>query len=257
MLLAIDAGNTNIVFAIFDGATLKGSWRASTDRRRTADEYAVWFTHVMGLKGLTPDLIDRCIISCVVPDLLLPLTTLSRRYFSAEPMVIGETALDLGLKIKLDRPDEVGADRIVNAVAAKAGYAPPIIVIDFGTATTFDVIDADGDYAGGVIAPGINLSLEALCMAAARLPRVAIKKPQRVIGADTTTAMQSGIFWGYIGLIEGLVHRIRGEFGQPMRVIATGGLAPLFSGATSVIEAVEPDLTLAGLRLIHERNTRP
>jgi type III pantothenate kinase len=243
MLLAIDAGNTNIVFAVFEGETLKGSWRASTDARRTADEYAVWFTQLLGLQAIAPADIDACIISCVVPDALFSLTSLAKRYFRAVPRIV-----------LLDRPEEVGADRLVNAVAAKLTTAPPLIVIDFGTATTFDVVDAEGQYAGGVIAPGINLSLEALSNAAARLPRVAIRQTPKVIGTSTILAMQSGIFWGYIGLIEGLVSRIQGEFGHKMKVVATGGLAPLFAGATGAIERVDSDLTLTGLRLIHERN---
>src|SRR5579862_9707211 len=254
MLLAIDAGNTNIVFAVFDGAELKGSWRASTDAHRTADEYAVWFTQLLGLAGLAPSDIDACILSSVVPDVVFSLTTLATRYFGIRPRIVGEGGLDLGIGVTLDRPEEVGADRLVNAVAARTLAAPPLIVIDFGTATTFDVVDGDGNYAGGVISPGINLSLDALSHAAAKLPRVAIRQTRRVIGTGTISAMQSGIFWGYIGLIEGLVSRIKAEFGAPMRVVATGGLARLFAGATGVIETVDGDLTLTGLRLIHERN---
>jgi type III pantothenate kinase len=254
MLLAIDAGNTNIVFAIFDGAELRGVWRSSTEAKRTADEYAVWFTQLMALSNLTPRDIDACIIASVVPDAVFSLVSLTERYFRVTPRVVGEPGLDLGIGIKLDRPEEVGADRLVNAVAGKALLAPPFIIVDFGTATTFDLVDADGDYAGGVIAPGINLSLQALYMAAAKLPRVALKRPDRVVGKGTVTAMQSGIFWGYIGLIEGLIQRIRAECGTPMPVIATGGLASLFAGATSIFDRVEPDLTLVGLRLIHLDN---
>jgi type III pantothenate kinase len=257
MLLAMDAGNTNIVFAIYDGDLLRGSWRSSTDVRRTSDEYAVWFTHLMNLNGLSPADIDSAIISSVVPEVLFNLKTLATRYFGAVPRIVGGPELDLGIKILLSRPDEIGADRLVNAVAAKHGYPVPLIVIDFGTATTFDVVNAAGDYVGGVISPGINLSLDALCNATAKLPRVSIGRTRQVIGDNTVTAMQSGIFWGYIGLIEGLVARIVAEIGQKMTVIATGGLAPLFAGATSVIEAVEPELTLAGLRLIHSRNHIP
>ena len=255
MLLAIDAGNTNVVFAIFDGPTLRGAWRAATDTHRTADEYAVWLSHLMAIRQLSPGDITDTIIASVVPDMNFSLTTLAREHFKTVPRMVGEPGLDLGIENKLDRPDEVGADRLVNAVAAKAAYAPPLIVIDFGTATTFDVVNTEGDYIGGVIAPGINLSVEALARAAARLPRVAVKPTQKVIGDNTTSAMQSGVYWGYIGLIEGLVGRIRGEFGSPMTIVATGGLAPLFANATSVIEHIEPELTLTGLRLIHERNT--
>jgi type III pantothenate kinase len=254
MLLAIDAGNTNIVFAVFDGAMLRGSWRASTHARWTADEYAVWFTHLLALKRLKLEDIDACIISSVVPGVLFSLSTLASDYCHVKPRIVGEPGLDLGIGVLLDRPDEAGADRLVNAVAAKNVFAPPLIIIDFGTATTFDVLNAAGDFAGGVIAPGINLSLDALSNAAAKLPRIAIEKTPRVIGSDTVSAMQSGIFWGYVGLIEGLVTRITKEFGAKMTVVATGGLAPLFAGATNVIGAVDADLTLTGLRLIYERN---
>lgn len=255
MLLAIDAGNTNFVFAVFDGEALKGAWRASTDTKRTADEYAVWLTQLMSLKGLVPGEIDACIIASVVPEAVFNLIQLARRYFNVEPLNVGDRSVELGIGIKLPHPEEVGADRLVNAVAAKAiGMAPPFIVIDCGTATTFDVVDAEGDYAGGVIAPGINLSLQALYMAAAKLPRIAIKRPEKVVGTGTVSAMQSGIFWGYVGLIEGLVQRIRAEYGAAMPVLATGGLAPLFAGATSLIDRVDTELTLTGLRLIHERN---
>jgi type III pantothenate kinase len=255
MLLAIDAGNTNIVFAIFDDERLLASWRASSDSRRTADEYAVWLTQLMGLKGITPENVDACIIASVVPEVVFSLVNLARRYFAVSPRLVGEKGITLGIEIRVDRPEEVGADRLVNAVAAKALYRPPLIIIDFGTATTFDVVDDEGNYAGGVIAPGINLSLQALYMAAAKLPRVAIRQPEQVIGKGTVSAMQSGIFWGYVGLIEGLAARIRAEYGEPMQLIATGGLAPLFAGATSVIDAVDPDLTLTGLRLIHLKNS--
>jgi type III pantothenate kinase len=254
MLLAIDAGNTNIVFAVFEGDRIVGSWRASSDTRRTADEYAVWLTQLMGLKGLAPDRIDGSILASVVPEAVLSLKTLCRAYFNSEPMVVGEPTVDLGLKVVIDRPEDVGADRLVNAVAAVDRFKPPLIVIDFGTATTFDIVDDLGNYAGGAIAPGINLSLEALHMAAAKLPRVALRRPDRVIGTGTVTAMQSGTFWGYIGLIEGLVTRIRQEYGAAMQVIATGGLAPLFADSTDIIDAVDGELTLWGLRLIHARN---
>jgi type III pantothenate kinase len=254
MLLAIDAGNTNIVFAVFEGDRIVGSWRASSDTRRTADEYAVWLTQLMGLKGLAPDRIDGSILASVVPGAVLSLKTLCRAYFNSEPMVVGEPSVDLGLKVVIDRPEDVGADRLVNAVAAVDRFKPPLIIIDFGTATTFDIVDDLGNYAGGAIAPGINLSLEALHMAAAKLPRVALRRPDRVIGMGTVTAMQSGTFWGYIGLIEGLVTRIRREYGAAMQVIATGGLAPLFADSTDIIDAVDGELTLWGLRLIHARN---
>ena len=256
MLLAIDSGNTNVVFAVFDGETLKGEWRSSSDAKRTADEYAVWLSQLMRLEGIDAAKIDEAIIATVVPEALHGLKTLCRRYFNCEPLVVGERGVDIGVAVRVDAPDEVGADRLVNAASAHARFGGPLIVIDFGTATTFDVVDEDGAYCGGVIAPGINLSLDALHQAAAKLPRIAVERPERVIGKRTIPAMRSGIYWGYVGLIEGVVARIREEFGAEMKVIATGGLAPLFAGATKVIEHLDPDLTLRGLAQINRRNRR-
>jgi type III pantothenate kinase len=256
MLLAIDSGNTNVVFAVFDGETLKGEWRSSSDAKRTADEYAVWLSQLMRLEGIDAAKIDEAIIATVVPEALHGLKTLCRRYFNCEPLVVGERGVDIGVAVRVDAPDEVGADRLVNAASAHARFGGPLIVIDFGTATTFDVVDEDGAYCGGVIAPGINLSLDALHQAAAKLPRIAVERPERVIGKRTIPAMRSGIYWGYVGLIEGVVARIREEFGAEMKVIATGGLAPLFAGATPVIEHLDPDLTLRGLAQINRRNRR-
>ena len=257
MLLAIDSGNTNIVFAVYDGDILRGEWRASTDSERTADELGVWLTQLLSIEGLNRLDITSAIVASVVPAMVFSLKTLCRRYFRCEPLVVGDEGVNLGLSILLDRPEEVGADRLVNAVAAHKCYKGPLIVIDFGTATTFDVVDATGNYCGGAIAPGINLSLEALHAAAAKLPRVAIGRPKQVIGRATVPAMQSGIFWGYVGLIEGLVRRIKEEFGAEMLVVATGGLAPLFADATKVINALDADLTLRGLLEIHRRNSPP
>ncbi|MFQ5773213.1 MAG: type III pantothenate kinase [Kiloniellaceae bacterium] len=258
MLLAIDSGNTNIIFAVYDGADrLRGSWRASTEAKRTADEYAVWLTQLMALEDLRPADIEGAIIANVVPATMYALRTLCRRYFGTEPLVVGEPGTDIGIEVRIERPDQVGEDRLVNAVAAHAQYGGPLIVIDFGTATTFDVIGEDGAYEGSVIAPGINLSLEALDRAAAKLPRIAIKEPpQRVIGQATVPAMESGAYWGYVGLVEGLVSRIKAEDGRDMKVVATGGLAPLFARATSCIDEIDPDLTLRGLRLLYRANTR-
>jgi len=256
MLLAIDSGNTNIVFAVYDAkGSLRGSWRAATEAKRTADEYAVWLTQLMALEGLTADDIDGAIIANVVPPTMYALKNLCGRYFKVTPLVIGEPGTDTGIEVRVARPDQVGEDRLVNAVAAFAGHGGPLIVIDFGTATTFDVIGDDGAYEGGVIAPGINLSLEALDRAAAKLPRIAIKEPpQQVIGQATIPAMESGAYWGYVGLIEGLVARIKGEYGRPMKVVATGGLASLFARATECIDEVDPDLTLRGLLAIYRAN---
>lgn len=256
MLLAIDSGNTNIVFAVYDGEQVRGEWRSSTTTNRTADEYGVWLNQLMAIEGLDRTAITAAIIATVVPATLFSLKTLCRKYFGCEPLVVGEPNVELGLQVLLDRPEEVGADRLVNAVAAHKYYQGPLIVIDFGTATTFDVVDAKGNYCGGAIAPGPNLSLEALHLAAAKLPRVAIGRPRSVIGKATVPAMQSGVFWGYIGLIEGLVQRIEAEFGSPMTVVATGGLAPLFKDATKSIHHIDSDLTLRGLLEIQQRNVR-
>jgi type III pantothenate kinase len=256
MLLAINANNTNTSFAIWDGAELKGSWRIATNGRRTADEYVVWLDHLLSLEDLSRSAVDGVVVGSVVPDANFNLLTFSRRYCRTEPVIVGEKGVELGTKALVDRPEEVGADRLVNTVAAHDRYKGPLIVIDFGTATTFDVVDAHGNYVGGVIAPGINLSLTALHMAAAKLPSVRISRTERVIGTDTESCMQSGIYWGYVGLVEGLVGRIKTEFGTPMRTIGTGGLAPLFAGATDAIGQVDPDLTLWGLRLIYSYNSR-
>ena len=257
MLLAIDSGNTNIVFAVFDGdGNVRGEWRSSTDGNKTADEFGIWLEQLLQMKGLERAEISSAIISTVVPATLFALKTLCRNYFNCEPLVVGEPNVDLGIGVLVDRPDDVGADRLVNAVAAHETYGGPIIVVDFGTATTFDVIGDDGSYIGGVIAPGVNLSSEALHMAAAKLPRVAVERPMSVIGKATVPAIQSGLYWGYVSLIEGIVARIRGEYGRDMPVIATGGLAPLFTEATKVIQTADPDLILRGLLAIHRRHAK-
>ncbi|MFQ5533326.1 MAG: type III pantothenate kinase [Sphingomonadales bacterium] len=255
MLLAIDAGNTNIVFAVHDGRNLRGQWRAATDDTRTADEYFVWLNQLFTLEGLSPSDIDGAIIASVAPQALFNLRSLCRRYFNCPPIVVGDNGADLGIKVRVDQPGDVGADRLVNAVAAHECYDGPLILIDFGTATTFDVVDADGSYLGGIIAPGINLSLEALNRAAAKLPLVAIQRPKQVIGKATISAMQSGAYWGYVSLIEGLVGRIKDEYGADMTVIATGGLASLFGREMDLIEHIDKDLTIRGLVAIHRRNS--
>jgi len=256
MLLAIDAGNTNIVFAVHDGKDIRAEWRAVTKTSRTADEYAILLKQLLDTRGLTFADIDAAIIATVVPAALFDLRQLCRRYLNCEALVIGDPNVNLGIGVHVDRPEAVGADRLVNAVAAHATYKGAVIVVDFGTATTFDIISAKGDYEGGVIAPGVNLSAEALHQGAAMLPRVAVQRTQSVIGKDTVPAMQSGLFWGYIGLIEGIVARIKAEYGEPMTVVATGGLATPFHRQTPAIDELDPDLTIRGLILIHARNTK-
>jgi type III pantothenate kinase len=254
MLLAIEQGNTNTLFAVHDGSEWIAQWRTATDASRTADEYAVWLSQLLAMRGLAIGQLDGCIISSVVPQSIFNLRNLSRRYLSVEPLVIGEN-VELGMTARITKPSEAGADRLVNAIGAHMVYPGDLIVIDSGTATTFDVVAADGAFEGGVIAPGINLSLQALHEAAAMLPRIAIQKPDRVIGKDTVSNMQSGVFWGYVALIEGLVARIKAEWGKPMTVIGTGGVASLFEGATTSIDRFDPDLTIRGLLEIWRRNT--
>jgi type III pantothenate kinase len=252
MLLAIDSGKTNIVFAIYDGETRRGLWCAATGQPRTADDYAVWLTSLMAMKDLSPDMVTDAVICSVVPHALFDLRTLCRSYFGCEALVVSRH-LDLGINVMIDQPDSAGADRLADAVAVHRHYGGPAIVIDFGTGTTFDIIDEGGNYYGGVIAPGINLSLKALHEAAAHLPRIAVERPAKVIGGNTVTAMQSGVYFGYLGLIEGIVQRIKTEFGKPMKVIATGGLAPVFNDASSAIDHVDSDITMKGIVEIWKR----
>lgn len=255
MLLTIDVGNTNVVFAIHDNGEQCGKWRIATSGRRTSDEYAVWLFQLMALQGRQPEAVEHAIIASVVPAVTVNLVRLCRDHFDCEPMVVGAGGIDLNMQVLLDNPDEIGADRLVNAIEGRATYGAPLIVIDFGTATTFDVVNEDGDYCGGAIAPGIYLSIEALHNAAALLPKIDVVKPGRVIGRSTATAMQSGVFFGYISMIEGMVSRIKQEHGRAMGVIATGGLAGLFSEATDVIDGIDPELTIRGLVRIFEHNT--
>jgi type III pantothenate kinase len=255
MLLAIEQGNTNTLFAVHDGAEWIAQWRSATHSTRTADEYAVWLSQLLAMAGLELGVFTGCIISSVVPQSIFNLRNLARRYLKVEPLVIGEN-VELGIEVRIEKPSEAGADRLVNAVGAHMVYPGDLIIIDSGTATTFDVIAADGAMEGCAIAPGINLSMEALHQAAAKLPRVAIQRPRgnTAIGKDTVAAMQSGVFWGYIALIEGLVARIKTEWGKPMTVIGTGGVASLFHGATSSIDHFDPDLTIRGMLEIYRRN---
>ena len=257
MLLAINANNTNVKFALFDGETVVDEWRISTSNTRTADEYAVWLTQLMALQDLTAKTVDAAIIATVVPQALFELKVLCRKYFSCDPTVVGDDGADLGIKILIDRPDEAGADRLLNAVAGHRHYGGPLIVVDFGTATSFDIVSEEGDFVGGIIAPGVNLSVDALYAAAAKLPRIAVEKPSRVIGKGTIEAVQSGVYWGYVGLIEGIIARVRAEYGRDdMKVVVTGGLAPLFADSTAIFDYVDPDLTLKGLVEVHRRNKK-
>jgi len=256
MLLAIDAGNTNIVFAVYDGEHQCAQWRAVTNTERTSDEYAVWLSQLLGLEGLSFADLDAAIIATVVPAVFFDLRALCRNYLKCEPLIVGDASVDLGMKANVDPAQKVGADRLCNTVAAHQRYKGAVIVVDFGTATNFDIVAENGDFDGSVIAPGANLSIEALHQAAALLPRVAIHRAQAVIGRNTVDAMQSGVYWGYVGLIGGLIDRIKSEYGKPMTVVATGGLSHLFHPDIPAIDHIDTDLTLRGLMLIHARNAK-
>lgn len=253
MLLVIDSGNTNVVFAIHDGLEWRGQWRISANDSRTSDEYAVWLLGLLDRIGLKACDISRAIIGTVVPAALYDLRRFCRVWLDVEPLV-AQSKLDWGIEVLVDNPDELGADRRLNGLAAQHFYGGPLVVVDFGTATTFDVVNQHGQYCGGAIAPGVNLSSEALHRAAARLPRMSIGRPIAVIGRNTSIAMRSGLFWGYVGLVEGLVQRIAREMDAQPKIIATGGLAPLFSEGTDLFDVMAPDLTLDGLRLLANRN---
>jgi type III pantothenate kinase len=255
MLLAIDAGNTNLVFALVHGGEIRARWRIATDPRRTADQYSVWLHQLLDLEGFSKSDVDAVIIGTVVPRALHNLEVLAHKYFGVAPLVAGQGAAAWPIALDVDEPHNVGADRALNAIAAHAKHPGDLIVVDFGTATTFDVVDSSGAYKGGIIAPGINLSLDALVTAAAMLPRIAIEAPDdiSVIGRTTERQMRIGIYWGYVAMLEGLDERIRREIRRPAKVIATGGLATLFARHTSIFDAIEPDLTIQGLSLLHER----
>ena len=256
LLLTIDVGNTNTKFALVQGEEIVQRWRLSTDANRTADEYAVWLLQLLQIAGIERRAITAAILATVVPPTLAELQGLCRRYFDLDPMVIGATGVDPGIRLDVDNPAEVGADRIVLSSAAAAIYAKDAIVVAFGTATTFNVV-LDGGYVGGAIAPGINLAAEALYMAAAKLPRIAIEPPPggRALAQGTVPSMQSGVFLGYVGLVEGLVSRITSEMGRAATVVGTGGLAGLVIRHTDAIGHVDADLMVRGLALIHARNT--
>ncbi len=253
MLLAIEAGNTNIKFALIDGVEIRERWRIATDARKTADEYAVWLLQLLQLEGYARDVVDAVIISTVVPRALHNLSTLSRKYFGVDPLVAGRAPVEWGIALKVDEPQSVGADRAVNAIAAQALTPGEKIVISFGTATTVDHVGGDGAYMGGIIAPGINLSLEALVGNTAKLPRIAIEAPNdiSVIGRTTERQMLIGIYWGYVAMIEGLLARMKKEINAPVTVIATGGLAILFSQHSDLFDRIEPDLSLRGLAILY------
>jgi type III pantothenate kinase len=255
MLLAIDAGNTNVVFALVKGREIRARWRIATDPRRTADEYAVWLSQLLSLEGYDRADVQSVIIGTVVPRALHNLQVLASKYFHVEPLIAGEGTVRWPMALDVDEPHNVGADRALNVIAAHEKYPGDLVVIDFGTATTFDVVDASGAYKGGIIAPGINLSLDALVSAAAKLPRIAIEAPEdgSVIGRTTESQMLAGIYWGYVAMMEGLVARLKEEIGRPVTVLATGGLAILFDKRTDLFDSVEPDLTIQGLSLLYER----
>lgn len=253
MLLAIDCGNTNTVFSIWDGSRFIATWRIATDHKRTADEYFVWLSSLMTLTS-TAATVTEAIISSTVPRVVFNLRVLCDRYFGCRPLVVGKPDCKLPVAPRVDQGTTVGPDRLVNTVAGFDRHGGDLIVVDFGTATTFDVVDSDGAYIGGVIAPGVNLSLEALHMAAAALPHVDVAKPLKAIGTNTVACMQSGVYWGYIGLVEVIVREVRRERDRPMKVIATGGLASLFAQGTELFHAIEDDLTMHGLVLIHDLN---
>ena len=255
MLLAIDAGNTNLVFALVADGRIRARWRIATEARRTADEYAVWLNQLLELEGHSRSEVTAVIIATVVPRALHNLEVLASKYFGVEPLVAGKGPAAWPIDLDVDEPHNVGADRVLNAMAAHAKYKGDLIVIDFGTATTFDVVDPGGAYKGGIIAPGINLSLDALVSAAAKLPRIAIVAPEEssVIGRTTESQMLTGIYWGYVAMLEGLVARLKAEIGRPATVVATGGLATLFDKHSEVFDAIEPDLTIQGLTLLYDK----
>lgn len=255
MLLVADVGNTNVVFALFDGRAIKARWRIATDPRRTADEYAVWLLQLLSIEGYAREDVTRIIIGSVVPRAVHNLSVLAQKYFGVEPLIAGQGTAEWGFAVDVDEPRSLGADRALNAIAAHEKYPGDLIVIDFGTATTFDAIDFTGAYKGGIIAPGINLSLDALVGNTAKLPRIAIEAPRSdsVIGTNTEDQMLIGVFWGYCAMMEGLTAKMRNEIGRPVEVVATGGLAILFDEHTKLFDHVDSDLTLDGLAILAER----
>lgn len=258
MLLVADVGNTNVVFALYEGRTIRARWRIATDPRRTGDEYAVWLLQLLGIEGYAREDVTHIIVGSVVPRAIHNLRVLAIKYFGVEPLIAGEGAAEWGMALDVENPRSLGADRALNAIAAHEKYAGDLIVIDFGTATTFDAIDFAGAYKGGIIAPGINLSLDALVGQTAKLPRIAIEAPRTdsVIGTNTEDQMLIGVFWGYVAMTEGLAGKMRAEIGRPAKVVATGGLALVFGEHTRLFDHVDSDLTLDGLAILAERALR-
>ena len=253
MLLTIDIGNTNVTIGVFEKERLRHTWRMATASNKMPDEYAVFLLNAFGNQGLKPTDINGVVMCSTVPPLVIIFTEMLQRYFNAQPMVVGP-GIKTGVRIRMDNPREVGPDRIANTVAAHHLYEGPVIVVDVGTATTFDIVTGEGDYIGGVIAPGITLAAEALFSRTAALPRIELVAPRQAIGQNTVSAMQSGIVFGYVGLIEGIIERIQRELGEKATVVATGGYAYIITPETTIIDTINPDITLIGLRLIHEMN---
>ena len=253
MLLAIDVGNTNTVLGVFDGDTLRDAFRVQTEKDRTGDEYGLQIKALFDFAGLRMKDVHDVIVSSVVPPMVFPLEQMSRRFFDKKPLFVGP-GVKTGMPVLYDNPREVGADRIVNAVAAYQKWPQGLIIVDFGTATTFDAVTPKGEYLGGSIAPGIQISMEALFQHASKLPRVGFEKPERVVGRNTVASMQSGLVYGYVGLVDGICARMKDELGFAVKVIATGGLAPLIGNVSRQIEVVDDQLTLDGLRIIYQRN---
>jgi len=256
MLLAVDVGNTNTVIGVFEGEVLRQDFRIETSRTRTSDEYGILLLDLFRVRNVDPATVDAAIVACVVPPLEGTIVSTLRDFFRVEALVVGP-GIKTGLPVRADNPREVGADRIVNSVAAHAAFGRAVIVVDFGTATTFDCVSAKGEYLGGAIAPGVGITSDALFRAAAKLPRVDIARPPAALGRNTVHAIQSGLFFGYVALVDGLVDRLRAEMGEPgCAVVATGGIAPLVAPESRAIQSVDPYLTLRGLHLLHVRNTK-
>ncbi|WP_340587593.1 type III pantothenate kinase [Erythrobacter alti] len=257
MLLAVDVGNTNVVFALFDGSEIRTRWRIATDPRRTGDEYATWLLQLLAIEGFTRSDVDRIIYSSVVPRADHNLTVLANKYFNVEPLFAGQGAAAWDFEIDVEQPHTLGADRALNCIAAHELFGGDMIVVDFGTATKFEAVDFNGAYKGGIIAPGINLSLDALVGKTAKLPRIAIRAPEgtSVIGRNTEDQMLIGVFWGYVAMMEGLIQRMKAEIGRPVKVVATGGLAILFDEKTDIFDVIDADLTIRGLQIFADRAT--